>query len=87
MMNNIEKKETVLKAIFRFLTDQGNKTPYENWKEGKRVFKAPYIIEYYRNITDFNQYLANRKMQRWSTIITIPIIFICGIWMGYLLWG
>jgi len=86
-MNNLEKKESIIKAIIRVLTSQSNKTPYENWKEGKRVFKAPWIINYYRNITDFNQYLANRKMNKIGTMIMIPLVFGCGIWLGYLLWG
>jgi len=86
-MDNVHKKETFKQTLMRILTSQSNKTPYENWKEGKRVFKAPYIIEYYRNITDFNQYLQARKIQKISILIDIPIFIGCGIWLGYLLWG
>jgi len=86
-MDNVHKKENIFRALFRILTDQSRKTPYENWKEGKRVFKAPYVIEYYKNITDFNQYLKARKMNKIGTAIMIPLVFGCGIWLGYLLWG
>ena len=63
------------------------KTEYECWKEGKRTFKAPWVIKHYQSITDINQYRLGKKAQDISiTLITI-ISFICGLWMGNILWS
>lgn len=66
---------------------RNHKTDYEYWKMGERVFKAPWVIDYYKNITDFNQYLKAKKMHDIGTALMMSIGFVCGFWLGNIIWG
>jgi len=50
---------------------------YERWKEGKKVFKAPWVIEYWKSITDENQYKHSKIVEQRLVLIigTVCIIF------------
>ena len=63
------------------------KTDYEYWKNGERVYKLPWTIKHYQNITDINQYHMGKKAYDKNIWITIVICLICGIWIGNMIWG
>ena len=51
---------------------------YERWKKGKKVFKAPWIIKYWQNITDENQYEWAKKVETRAILIIGIFCFILG---------
>lgn len=60
---------------------------YEKWKQGKKIFKAPWIIEYWKSITDENQHRLANKCEIRFTSIMIVFSFLIGILFGFILWG
>jgi len=61
------------------------KGDYYKWKEGKRLFKAPWVYKYYEGVTDENQYnLANKVIKR--GIIAVGVLcYVLGIILGSIL--
>ena len=64
-----------------------NETPYEKWKAGKKIFKAPWVIRYYENVTDFNQYKLGRMLEARLALIFGSTCFISGFIFSYLIFG
>lgn len=60
---------------------------YERWKECKRIFKAPWVIKYWENITDEKQYELSKIVQKRLLIIMIPVTTFLGVYLGWLLFG
>ena len=60
---------------------------YDRWKAGKKVWKAPWIIEYWESITDKNQYSLSNKCHNREMMFMVSLFFGCGIVIGYLLGG
>jgi len=58
------------------------KGDYYKWKAGKKIWKAPWIINYYENITDENQYQLSRIIEKRLLLILTPILIILGILIG-----
>lgn len=60
---------------------------YYRWKDGKKVYKAPWIKKYWENITDENQYKLGKICEGRLVFIMSLTCFAFGIWFGFLLWG
>jgi len=60
-----------------------NMNDYESWKMGKKVFKAPWVIEYWKSITDENQYKLSKKVENRLVIILGTMLLIGGFLLGY----
>ncbi len=61
------------------------KGDYYKWKEGKKIYKAPWIIKYYENITDENQYNLSRIVYNRAMLVISPLLIILGIWIGLII--
>jgi len=59
---------------------------FYKWKEGKRLFKAPWVIEYYKKVTDENQYDYSHMATERAILIIGVFLYILGMSMGILLW-
>jgi len=57
---------------------------YEDWKEGKKVSKAPWVIEYWKSITDENQYEHSKIVEQRYGIIIGTTCLIMGFVLGAL---
>lgn len=58
------------------------KTGYERWKASEKINKAPWVLRYYENITDMNQYKHSKIVERRLAFITMVIGFVFGIFIG-----
>ena len=58
---------------------------YYKWKAGEEVFKAPRIIEYYKAITDENQYDLARKIEQKFGIYTGVSFLVVGLIFGIII--
>jgi len=61
------------------------KGDYYKWKAGEKVFKAPWVKEYYKHITDENQYDYGHKVQSRATLLVGIILFVYGLIIGAIL--
>lgn len=61
---------------------------YERWKVGKKIgYKFPWVIEYYKSVTDENQHKLSVKCDNRRIMLIGSLFFIEGIILGYLLGG
>lgn len=63
------------------------KNDYKSWKAGEKVQKAPWVIEYWKNITDENQYRHSKKCESRNIILFSILYFILGFLLGYFIFG
>jgi len=67
------------------MLNQNKKTDFEYWQNGEKMLKFPWVIKYYENITDLNQYKYGMVCQKRATTLILIVSFICGMYMMYLL--
>lgn len=60
---------------------------YEKWKAGEKVWKAPWVIEYYQSVTDENQYRLGSKVRHRLVLIISGLMGIYGFLLGYWIGG
>ena len=58
------------------------KGDYYKWKAGEKVTKAPWVKEYYKSVTDENQYDHGYKVGSRSTVIVGGMLFVYGLVIG-----
>lgn len=63
------------------------KGDYYKWKEGKKVFKAPWVIDHYKSVTDENQYDKARKSETIAILVFGIVCFIFGVWFGFIMYS
>lgn len=61
------------------------KGDYYKWKEGEKLFKAPWVIELYKNITDENQYDKSHIVTNRAIYITGLFLFLYGLGNGLII--
>ena len=62
-------------------------TGFERWKAGKKVRKAPWVIQHYESITDVNQYKLGKIVEERFVLIAGIYAFCTGFFIACALFG
>ena len=60
---------------------------YENWKAGKKVSKAPWVIKHYETVTDIEQFKTGKIVESRLALIVGIFCLILGLLIGFLVKG
>ena len=60
-------------------------TEYEKWKASENTYKFPWVIKYYKSITDVNQYKLGSVVQEKAVLLMSVVFFCLGVIFGSLL--
>ena len=60
---------------------------YENWKAGKKVSKAPWVIKHYESVTDIEQLKAGKIVESRLALIVGVFCLSIGFLFGFLVFG
>ena len=58
---------------------------YERWKNGEKVTKASWVIDYYKSVTDYNQFKKGRISHHRALLIICPFCSIFGFVIGIII--
>lgn len=58
---------------------------YERWKKGEKISKFSWVIDYYKSITDVNQYKKGQKVERVVAVVCGAFGFFVGVLICYLI--